>query len=357
MNIAVAGVFNPSAYRDARRVVARERPDVVHIHNVYPNFSPSILAACRAMGVPTIFHVHCHVLTCPNWYHLRDGKSCDLCFGGREHWCLLTNCRDSLAESAAYALRSFVAHKFGLFQKNVTLFIAVSNFLRDRLISAGYPGGQIEVVHNAVCIDNAARDEENSLGEYIAYAGRLSPEKGVDTLIAAARTCSLPVKIAGDGPEMGRLRAAAPGNVAFLGRLDADQLRNFYRRSRFIVIPSRSYETFSLVAAEAMAQGKALIASRIGALPELIADGIRGLLIETGDEASLALKMRLLWENPPLCDRLGTAARIWAEEHCREDVFYARLMKVYSRAIGLTNGARQHDPVPTPEQSRDAVIF
>ena len=355
VNMAVQGVFNLTAYKNMRRLLAREQPDLIHVHNVYPNFSPSILAACRTMGVPTVFHVHCHILTCPNWYHLRNGNACDLCFGGHEQWCLLTNCRGSLPESAAYAVRSFVARKMGLFQKNATLFIAVSHFLRDRLIAAGYPQGQIEVVRNAVSASGSDASSAGAEGGYIGYAGRLSPEKGVDTLVEAARLCGLPVKVAGDGPEMEKLRASAPPNVEFLGRLDRDNLGEFYRQSRFIVVPSRSYEGFPLVAAEAMLHGKPVIACRIGALPELIESGVNGLLVETDDRAAFASSMRALWDDAPLCARLGAAAQTWARDHCHEDVFYTRLVAVYDRAIALSAAAR-NIVAPGSETVSDSLI-
>ena len=153
--IAFAGVYNPFAYADMRRFLERDQPDVVHVHSVFPNLSPSVLVACQAVGVATLFHVHCHILTCPNWYHLRNGRVCESCFGGREHWCVLTNCRDSYAESAAYALRSYVGRRFGLFKKNVSLFLAVSHFLKGRLIAAGYDADRIDILPNPVSSDRA----------------------------------------------------------------------------------------------------------------------------------------------------------------------------------------------------------
>jgi glycosyltransferase involved in cell wall biosynthesis len=262
----------------------------------------------------------------------------------------LTNCRNSFPESALYAFRSFVARRFRLFSGNVTLFIAVSNFLRDRLILAGYPAERIEVVQNAVSVGAQADNSDRSGGSYIGYAGRLSFEKGADTLVEAARICRLPVKIAGDGPEMDRLRALAPPNVEFLGRVKQGSIAEFYSRSRFTVVPSRSYEGFPLAAAESMMHGKPVIGSRIGALPELIQDGGTGLLFGVDNPKELALKMRLLWEDQGLCIHLGNAAGLWAKTHCQLNVFYERLMTVYERAIrlakdGLGAGVTEEEPL------------
>lgn len=335
--IALTGIYNPLAYFEMQQTIKQEQPDVVHVHGVYPNLSPSIFAACRAMSVPVVLHVHNHVLTCPSATHLRNGDACDLCFGGREQWCLLTNCRGSLAESAAYMARSFVGRKFGLFERNVTLFIAVSKFLKDRLVAAGYSADQIEIVPNAVCSDSRTRRTPPDLGEYIGFAGRLTYEKGLGDLIQAAKRTNLPVRVAGDGPLMEQLRHNSPDNVHFVGRLQRDQMAEFYARSRFVVVPSRFNETFCLVAAEAMIQGKPVIANRLGALPDLIENGVRGFLINTQDAEKLSQGMRLLWDDERLCRRLGANAQAWAIEHCSDDLYCRRLVAVYERALTMTH--------------------
>jgi glycosyltransferase involved in cell wall biosynthesis len=210
--------------------------------------------------------------------------------------------------------------------------VTVSAFLRDRLINAGFPDDRIEVLPNAISSENSTIISLTGNGNYIGYSGRLSFEKGTDTLVEAARKCGLPVKIAGDGPEMAELKRAAPQNVEFLGRLSRIELNKFYQGSRFLVVPSRCYETFSLALAESMMFGKPVIASRIGALPELISEGVNGLLVEVGNVNQLADRMSLLWANPQLCQRLGTAARSWAEDVCNEERFYHGLMSIYDRA-------------------------
>jgi glycosyltransferase involved in cell wall biosynthesis len=332
-----SGIFNLSAYYEMRKLAATEQPDVVHVHSVYPSFSPSVLMAFRRERVPTVLHVHSHILTCPNWYHLRKGKVCDLCFGGKEHWCLLTNCRGSVPESAAYALRSVIARRLKLFRNNTTLFVTVSQFLRERLIKAGFPENQIEVLPNAVPSEKSELVSLGGSGTYIGYSGRLSFEKGVDTLVEAARQCGLPLKIAGDGPDMAELRRIAPSNVEFLGRLSGSDLNSFYERSRFLVMPSRSFEGFSMSVTEAMMKGKPVIASRIGALPELIKDGVNGLLVEVDNVGQFADRMSLLWANTQMCRQFGTAARSWAESFCNEELFYQRLMGIYDRARQRSN--------------------
>ena len=347
LKAAVSGVYNLAAYGSMQKLLRTEQPDIVHAHSVYPMFSPSVLAACRPRQVPVVLHVHSHILTCPNWYHLRNGKVCELCFGGKAYNCLLTNCRGSIPESAAYALRSGIANRLKLFHRNVTLFVTVSDFLRVRLIRAGFPEDRVEVLPNAVSASKVELTQLSNSGEYVGYSGRLSPEKGVSTLIEAARIAGIPVKIAGDGAEADSLKRLAPSNVEFLGRLSGTELSGFYQRSRFTVMPSRCFETFSLAAAESMAFGKPVIASRIGALPELIQDGVNGLLFEPGDPKELANRMTSLWNDPQTCISYGHRAKQWAEAVCNQESFYINLLTIYERAkslVGSTDRPRAISP-------------
>ena len=133
----VCGIYNFSAYQQMAQLLRKDRPDVVHVHNLYPLFSPSVLVACRRAGVPVVMMAnHNYFLTCPISSHLYRGQVCEKCVGGREHHCVLQNCRGSRAESVAYALRSVVARKLRLFHDNVTIQIVHSEFARQRLIRA-----------------------------------------------------------------------------------------------------------------------------------------------------------------------------------------------------------------------------
>ncbi len=337
MRAFIWGIYSPSAYRGMVKLIQSEDPDVVHVHNIYPLFSPSVLIACRQAGVPVLVHCHSYYLTCPITFHFHDGEVCEQCYGGREYWCILKNCRRNIFESMGYALRSIVARKLRLFKDNVTLFITLTKFAKYQLIQAGFNKDKIVIVPNMVVIPDSGVDA--SCGNYIAYVGRLSPEKGVETLLsAAARFPDLPIRVAGDGTLMRQLVEKAPKNVEFVRWLDRGQLARFYRLARFLVIPSIWFEPFGLVVAEAMGHGLPVIGSRIrGALPELVEDGVTGFLFEPGNTEDLADKMKLLWENPELCKKMGQAGREKAIREYSEDVFYERLMAVYRKAIEIND--------------------
>jgi glycosyltransferase involved in cell wall biosynthesis len=340
--VFVSGVYSRAAARAMRARICDERPDVVHAHNVYPLFSPSIAAACEDMLVPMLLHLHSFVLTCPTTFHLRDGALCDSCLGGREYACALHNCRGNLAESVAYATRAMVARTFGLFTNHVTRFLAVSQFCCDWLVDAGYPEDRITVVPNAVSIPSAPGNPRR--GEYVAFAGRLSPEKGIDVLFEAARRSALPIVIAADTSAAAEYVAAAPPNVRFAGQLGRSDLDRLYRHARFVVVPSIWREPFGLVAAEALAHGVPVIASRIGALPEITEHEKTGLTVPAGDPDALSAAMTRLWRDPGECGAFGAAGRDKAVREYHPAVYHERLINAYQKAMEAV--AARHAAVP-----------
>lgn len=330
------GIYNVKSYYEMKRLLKEDSPDVVHVHSLYPMFSPSVLVACRQAGIPVVMTVHSHILTCPNWYHLYKGKICEECLGGHEYRCIMNNCRESILESLAYALRGSVARAFRLFHDNVTLFIALTKFAKQRLISSGFRDEQIEVVPNTATLSESIINPGN--GEYIAYAGRLSLEKGVDTLLSAGSQLGfIPIKIAGDGPMFGEMSERAPANVTLVGMLPQDRLANFYSKAKAVVIPSICYEQFPIVAVEAMGHGLPVIASRLGGLPEVIDNNVTGLLFEPGNPDDCAKKIEFLWENPELCRQMGNAGKEKAFRQYSEDVYYNNLIEVYKKAMKMVN--------------------
>jgi glycosyltransferase involved in cell wall biosynthesis len=331
MKAFVNGPYSRSAYREISAHIQAGRPDVVHAHNLYPLFSPSVLAACNRAGVPTVMSVHNYGLTCPAWHHFHQGQVCEKCVSGQEIWCVIQNCRGSVPESVGYGLRSFVARKLRLFHRNVDVVLAPTNFTKTRLVAAGFEEDRVVLLPNTAA-SQAMMDPAG--GSYVAYAGRMTVEKGVDTLIEAARGLpGIEFRLAGEGPILDRLSSERPANATFLGFLDRDQMSSLYRHARCLVVSSRWFEMSPLVIPEAMAHGVPVIASRIGGLPELVEDGVTGLLFTPGNAADLAGKISVLVQDSDLCRRLGRAA--WNKVACSDtqDHYFDRLMAAYEKAI------------------------
>jgi len=210
----------------------------------------------------------------------------------------------------------------------------MTEFHKERLISEGIPPERICVLTNMVSVNGQANS--CATGEYIAFAGRVSREKGLDVLLAAAQKCRhVPFRIAGNHERMAQIVQAVPSNCSFLGHLTGSELQQFYKAARIVVVPSLCFETFGLTVAEAMAWGKPTICSAIGALTEIVDDGITGLLFEPGNVDDLADKIQYLWARPDACMQMGKAGRQKALREYSPEKYYERLMAVYRKAIEL----------------------
>lgn len=305
------GLYARSAVKAFCEQLERARPDVVHVHDLYPLISPWVLPECRRRRIPVVMSVYDYRLTCPVHSHHFNGRLCTKCIGGREHHCAIQNCRGSRPESVAFALRNGVARSFGLFSRNVDLYIAPTRFTAEWLVEhANVARGQVTSIP---CVIDLPREPvDPARGSYVAFAGRFVPEKGVEVAVAAARKAGLPLWLAGDADDH---PAVKPGDdVRFVRTKSREELAAFYRGARIFVMPSIWFETFGIVVGEAMSHGVPVVASRIGALAETTLDGVTGLLFEPGDVDELAAKLRLLWDDHGLCRRLGQGARAHIEQ-------------------------------------------
>jgi glycosyltransferase involved in cell wall biosynthesis len=351
------GIYNPYSRSAFRRMLRRERPDIVHVHNLYPLISPSVLIEARAAGVPVVMTVHNYRLVCPNGLHMAHGKLCERCLGGKEYNCVLNNCEGSIFKSLGYAVRNHVARNRRWYRNNVTMYAVLTEFQRRRLIAAGYPAERLMVVPNMVDAAGLAQVTGKGDGQfdgqggeagdanasaavpgqgYVGYVGRISPEKGIPELLAAARSLpEIPFRAAGAFDRMAHLLDSAPANFQFLGHVDRAALGAFYQSSRIIVLCSTCFEGFPTVLVEAMVRSKPVVCSRLGGMPEIVEDGVHGLLIEPGNAEDLARKIRFLWERPELCAQMGAAGQRKALSTYSTVRYHERLMGVYERAILL----------------------
>lgn len=325
--VAVRAIYNPQAASFVRRRIATTRPDVVHAHNLYPLFSPSVLLAAARAEIPVVLSLHHFFLTCPTLMHYRQGAPCMKCLNGGYHHAVLGNCRGGRAESIAYALRSAIARQLGWFHDSVSAYVALTEFARSMLIEAGYPSQRIHVISNTVEIPKLAG--RPTTGDYIAFVGRLTAEKGIDDLLQAARITGLPVKIAGEVEANSHWVAGAPSNVEFVGLLRGDALAEFYQEARIVVVPSRWFEMCPMVVLEAMSYGRTVVASRIGGMNELVIDGETGRLVAPGDAVALADALVTLWHRPLECERMGAAGRVRAERQFNESGYAEKLLALY----------------------------
>ncbi len=192
------GIYNVKAKQSMQALLARENPDLVFAQNVYPLISPSVLVACREHGVPVIMRCPNYRLICPNGLFMSKGEVCERCSGGREYWCILRNCENDIFKSMGYALRGYVARRFSLFKNNVDVFMVLTEFARQKLIKNSFNTERIRVISGLADMSLIPNGSEIKEGKYVAFAGRISSEKGIDIVLKAAKMLpDIPFKIAG----------------------------------------------------------------------------------------------------------------------------------------------------------------
>lgn len=328
------GIHNPHAGHRVAELIAEHNPDVVFAQNLYPLISPAPLAACRKAGVPVVMRCPNYRLFCANGLHSTGGEVCERCLNGvRELHCILHNCTGSLAKSIGYALRNASTRVRKAIVPNVDMFIVQSAFQKRKFIEHGISAERIGIIPGLLPADGIVASLEPVLGRTVSFVGRISPEKGIeDVLRAAARLPDIPFAVAGDTHGMPGIEQMAPPNVTWHGFLTGDELARFYENSRVLVFPSRCFEGFPNVIARAMAMGKPVVVTRMGVLPEIIDNGVNGLLAEARSPESLAQCVRELYDDPDTCRAYGLAGRKKALTAYSPDVVYGSLMAIFEAA-------------------------
>jgi glycosyltransferase involved in cell wall biosynthesis len=331
-----SGVYNPISRREFKVLARSFRPDVIHIHNLYPLISPSVIDEAVAQRIPVVMTLHNYRILCPSGLFLSRGEVCTRCTGtGMELNCIVRNCEGGLAKSVGYAARNAAARLRGSFRKKVRRFIALSEFQKGLHSSAGIPASNISVVPNMVDDEISLSATPAAPGRYVGYIGRISAEKGVTVIVEAARRLpDIPFVFVGDSSRMPGLVAQAPKNCRFTGFVPRGEgLWKHYDEARFLVAGSLWFEAFPLNTLEAMARRRALICPRIGVFPEIIEDERSGLLYGAGEAEALAAKIRYLWDRPELAARMGDAGYgIWRDRYSSQ-AHYAALLRVYESVI------------------------
>jgi glycosyltransferase involved in cell wall biosynthesis len=327
--LAQQTLWSPQTTSELADLIHIFRPNVIHIHNTFPLISPSLYWAAARAGVPVVQTLHNFRLACPQAMFLRRGKVCEDCLGkipwrGVWHGCY----RDSRLQSAVLAGMLTVHRAIHTWDTKVTRYVALNNFCRDKFIAAGLPPERIVVKPNFVDFPAPEVGERNGF----LFVGRLSTEKGIEVLARAmAALDGAALRVAGTGPESHRLAGVA--GLVRLGALTGDNIRLEMTAAAALILPSIWYENFPRTLVEAFACGLPVIASRIGALAELVQDGVTGLLFEPGDADDLADKMRWALQHPEQMAQMGRNARRQYEAEFTAERNYQQLMAIYADAI------------------------
>jgi glycosyltransferase involved in cell wall biosynthesis len=333
-------LHSASSRRGIEEVVRAFRPDVVHLHNVYHQLSPSVLRPPRALGIPMVMTLHDYKLICPSYLLLDHGKVCEACLDGHFRHAAARRCKDgSLAASALLAVEATV-HRATNAYDPVRVFICPSRFLAGRMTRAGVYPERLRVLGNFVAARAVAPKARPGGG--VVYVGRLSHEKGVDVLVTAmGELAGRRLDVVGDGPERPRLEAlaaaSAPGRVRFHGTVPKARVLELVRSAAVAVMPSRCHENQPMAVLEAFACGVPVVASRLGGLPELVQHDRYGHTVPADEPAALAGALHRLLADPERAFGMGRAARRHAEVHFAPERHLRQLEHLYRD--GLSDGA------------------
>jgi glycosyltransferase involved in cell wall biosynthesis len=325
-------VYSFEARSKLARLIDRSGPDLCHAHNVYHHLSPSILGLVRARGIPLVMTLHDLKIACPAYSMLTHDGICERCKDGRLYQVVTNRCmKGSLALSALVMLESYLHLALGSYLRNVDRFLVPSRFYLRKLVEWGLPAERFEYVPNFVAAESF--EACYAPGSRFVYFGRLSPEKGVATLIRAAAEADVGIDVIGTGPAERDLRALAAGrDVRFLGYLTGTKLNAAVSAARAVVVPSEWYENAPLAVLEGAALGKPLIVARIGGLPELVVEGESGWSFESRSVVELAATLRGVAQLPDAdVAAAGMAARRRIEDEFSPRRYLERIRGVYSR--------------------------
>ena len=304
---AVNFIHNAEACKKMKALLDKERPDIVHFHNIYHQLTPAIIKVARDFGCKTVLTAHDYKIACPSYAMLRDGKVCDACINGAVYNAFKYRCYEGSAfKSLLLSLEAtwqYIAKNY----QAIDVIISPSEFLRG-VIKHTLPNSRIDVIVNGID-DSQPFDNIEDRG-YLLFVGRISPEKGIETLAKAHQMMrnKIPLKIVGHGPIYNELIEKYP-DAEFLGFVhQGEELDNLIKHARTIIVPSECNENCSMSVLEAMSFARPIVGSRIGGIPEQIRDGIDGALFEPGNAQQLADILDDLAINPAKAQRMGLNA-------------------------------------------------
>lgn len=351
MGLVKGTVWASDTRREFVELLRREKPDIVHAHNTFVLISPSIYSACAEAGVPVVQTLHNFRLLCPVATLFRDGRVCEECL---EHSLLRSvkyGCYNQSRMATAVVASMLAYHRVrDTWNREISSFVALSEFARRKFVQAGLPAERIFVKPNFVYPDPGARSGE---GDYALFVGRLSPEKRVSTIIDAWHhlRSSVPLLIIGEGPERAGLEKQAEGlrNVRFTGRVAREEVLAAMNRARFLLFPSDLCENFPMTLVESFACGTPVICSRIGVMQDIVRDSSMGLHFTTGDGEDLARKVEWAWAHRDQTRSMGERARQEYLANYTAEKNYSLLMEVYRRTLKQYQTGRTSPPTQTSE--------
>lgn len=323
--------WSHDGYNRMATAIREFKPDVVHVHNFFLIFSPSVFKAAYDLNVPVAVTLHNYRMVSPCSQLLRNDKICELCVGRNPWRILLYRCYKNSFWASLLRYRSYYSSRRKYkWERYINAFVALTDFGKTKLMQSGLPEEKLFVVPNCAS-DPIDGQEPTKLGRGALFVGTVTRDKGISQLIEAWRKIDYPLTIVGEGDLRKDLEASAPKHVRFVGVQPRERVKQFYSNCAFIVMPSLCYEGFGLVSIEAMAMGRAVAVSGHGAVGSVVEDGVNGLHFIPGNVGDMRMKMQRLIDDHELTRKLGQCGRRTYLAKYTPEKHYENLMKTYEK--------------------------
>jgi glycosyltransferase involved in cell wall biosynthesis len=333
--VATRSIVSGEARRKIAALADEVKPDIAHFHNIHAHLTASIVSPLRKRGIPIVWTLHDYRLICPNTSLLSRGEICERCIPNRFYQAVLQRCKKGSLAASFVAMLTTLYDRLERVPSRIDRFVAPSRFLAEKLLEGRFDPARVACIPNFVDLTLYAGLPEK---DYFCYVGRLSHEKGLDILIrAVAKLSAGRLLLVGDGPEADGLKALArelgTNRVEFAGYRSGDELKRILAESQFVVLPSRWYENLPFAVMEAFASSKAVVASRIGGIPEMVEDGVNGLLFPMGDVGALAACLERMLLGRGAREEMGRRGREKAMRLYEREAHYAQIESIYREVI------------------------
>jgi glycosyltransferase involved in cell wall biosynthesis len=332
----VLAFYNPISARKVREKIRAFQPDIIHVHNFSPLVSPSVFFVASEWRIPVVLTLHNFRLLCPSGTLFHNNAIYERSIHSLFPWEAVRKgvYRNSSFQTAVVAGVTAAHNIFGTWRNKVQRYIVLSAFAKDKFVNSRLRIPVEKLVVKPNFVENRGRGDKTRQ-DFFLYVGRLSEEKGLRTLLNSSMSSGFNLVIIGDGPlrTMVEQETSTNHRLRYLGFQDPETVASYLKTSRALILPSVCYEGFPMVILEAFSTGTLVVASRLGAMAEIIQDHVNGLLFEPGNPADLAAKIREVHEHPGQSMELARTGYATYLESYTPERNYQQLMEIYHQAI------------------------
>jgi glycosyltransferase involved in cell wall biosynthesis len=344
IKVGINTIWSVKSYREIKKLIKEIQPDVVHIHNTFPQLSPSIYWAVKSLNIPVVQTLHNYRLTCANGLLYRNSKICEECVKRGKYSALKHKCyRGSFLATLPLVIMFYLHKIIGTYKNKVDLYITLTNFAKNMMIESGLPEDKIKVKPNFVNINfnKTIYTDINKRKKQFVFVGRIVKEKGIDLLLEAfdQNIEDFDLVVIGEGPERENLQRKYRKNkrIKWYGQLNNDEVLEEISKSYSLVMPSKLYETFGMVVIEAFSVGTPVIVPNHAGFPDIISPNENGYLFQPNDLTDLALKMKKIIALNNNWNEFSKNALKSYEKYYTSEKNYQYLMDIYNKLKKYNN--------------------